>query len=58
MSSVLIKKEQQPECNYLAQSADRSFGLAVYSAFLQLARAFFRRYVGGEPKCKNCGRAI
>ncbi len=35
---------------------DEAFGLAVYSALIQIAKAFFRRYVGREPKCHNCGK--
>lgn len=38
------------------ETLDRAFGLAVYSALVQLAKAFYRRYVGGEPRCRHCGK--
>lgn len=40
---VIVDSEQRK------RELDRAFGLAVYSALIQLAKAFYRRYVGGEP---------
>jgi len=36
----------------VAPNTDREFGLAVYSALILLANAFYKRFVGGEPRCK------
>lgn len=51
MKALLLKQEivTVSESEHRQRELDRAFGLAVYSALIALAKAFYRRYVGGEP---------
>jgi hypothetical protein len=51
MKATLIKQQVivVSESEQRKRELDRAFGLAVYGALIALAKAFYRRYVGGEP---------
>jgi len=51
MMNVMAVKTK-PQEGASAPFTDRAFGLAVYSALILLANAFYKRFVGGEPRCK------
>lgn len=44
--AVSVIASAEPE-----QARRREFGLACYGALIQLAAAFWRYFVGGEPPC-------
>lgn len=50
-----VLRKAQPQIVIVTDTAEaerrRAFGLAVYSGLIQIAAAFYRYFVGGEPPC-------